>query len=219
MRVLLVEDDELLGLAVRDHLRLEGHAVDWCRLAGDADEHLRLAGYDMMLLDLALPDGTGMALLKAARSRGDRTPTIIVTARDQVTDRIEGLNGGADDYLVKPFDLAELGARMAAVTRRYAGDPSPVLRIGEVELLPAQRRASRGRAPVELTAREWAILDALLRRPGAIVPKSRLEGSLYPFGVEAQSNTVEAHVSRIRRKLGADLIQTARGIGYRLGRP
>jgi two-component system OmpR family response regulator len=217
MRILLVEDDHLIGGAVRDQMLAEGHAVDWALRLADAGDFLAVADYDCLLLDLALPDGRGLDFLTALRRRGGRVPVIILTARDQISDRIAGLNGGAEDYLVKPFDLSELSARVAAVARRYAGVPNPQVIVGSVRLDPAARTAFCDEAAISLTAREWALLDALLRRRGLIVSKTQLEETLYAFGDEVESNAVEAHVSRLRKKLGHGIIETLRGLGYRLG--
>jgi two-component system OmpR family response regulator len=219
MRVLLVEDDRLIGSAVADHLGAAGEAVDWSHSLTDADDLLTVAAYDLVLLDLGLPDGSGIDLLRRRRGSGDRTPVIILTARDRIADRIEGLNAGADDYLVKPFDLDELSARIAAVARRYAGTGNPVVRIGEVEVATAERSVTHAGRSVDLTQREWSLLDALLRRPGTTLSKRQLEEALYAFGEEIESNTVEVYVSRLRRKLGPDLIRTIRGVGYRIERP
>jgi two-component system OmpR family response regulator len=169
-----------------------------------------------VLLDLHLPDGFGLNLLKDLRRRGDDRPVIILTARDQISDRIAGLNAGADDYLTKPFDLDELSARVAAVARRYGGSPNPLLRAGTVEFDLAARRAWRDGKDVTLTRREWAIVGLLAQRPGANVSKARIEEALYAFGSEIESNTVEVHISRLRKKLGRDAIHTERGVGYRL---
>lgn len=219
MRILLVEDDESLGAAVREQAAADGHAVDWVKRAGAAEDGLRTVAYDFVLLDLMLPDGRGLDLLARLRSSGNVTPVIILTARDQISDRIAGLNAGADDYLVKPFDLAELSARIAAVSRRYAGNPNPMIALGELEIDLAARAVYRAGRPVDLTAREWALFEALLQRPGAILSKSQLEDRLYAFGSEVESNTIEVHVSRLRKKLGHGTIETVRGVGYRLGRP
>jgi len=169
-----------------------------------------------MLLDLHLPDGKGLEFLKAFRSDGYRTPVIILTARDQLSDRIDGLNAGADDYLVKPFDLGELSARLAAVARRYAGNPNPLIRLGPVEIDIALRRVTAGNEEIMLTAREWTVLEQFLGRPGITVGKGQIEDALYAFGAEVESNTVEVYVSRLRRKLGRRVIATVRGLGYRL---
>ncbi len=217
MRILLVEDEDTLAEAVAEHIRGEGHAVDCVARLDDAAAALSAVDYGLLLLDLQLPDGQGLELLRRLRRAGDRRPVIILTARDQVRDRIAGLDAGADDYLVKPFDLAELSARLGAVARRYAGDPSPLRHVGPVTLDLASHRASLAGERVELTAREWALVEALLRRPDAVVTKSQLEDTLYAFGAEVESNAVEVHVSRLRKKLGRDFVVTQRGLGYRLG--
>ncbi|MBC7137122.1 MAG: response regulator transcription factor, partial [Oceanibaculum nanhaiense] len=172
--------------------------------------------YHLILLDLALPDGSGLALLRGLRGRGDKVPVIVLTARDRISDRIEGLNAGADDYLVKPFDLEELSARIMAVSRRYAGDPNPVLRLGNLEIDQTAHSVTVAGTAAELTAREWAVLELLMRRPGALVSKERIEDALYAFGAEIDSNAVEVYVSRLRKKLGRETIRTMRGLGYRL---
>lgn len=217
MRILLVEDDRRIGSAVRDHIAADGHAVDWAETLEQARAFAKVASYGLVLLDLQLPDGQGVGHLRDMRARADRTPVIIVTARDQITDRIAGLNAGADDYLVKPFDLGELSARIHAVGRRAGAiGPDLAVKIGPVELLAAERIAKLNGATVELTAREWAVLDALTSRPGAIVSKSTIEDALYEFGAEIESNAVEVYVSRLRKKLGPEAIATLRGLGYRL---
>ena len=175
--------------------------------------------YELVLLDLMLPDGRGIGFLKTLRSRGDATPVIILTALDQVSDRIDGLNAGADDYLVKPFDLAELSARIRSVARRYAGNPNPIIAHGTLDVDLAARSIRRDGKPIQLTAREWALFEAFLARPGQLLSKAQLEEKLYAFGAEIESNTIEVHVSRLRKKLGADVIETERGMGYRLGAP
>lgn len=176
------------------------------------------AGYDLILLDLMLPDGRGIVFLKALRNSGDVTPIIILTALDQVSDRIEGLKAGADDYLVKPFDLDELSARIGSVARRYSGNPNPIIRHGALNIDLARRSVLREGKPVQLTSREWALLEAFLARPGQLLSKPQLEEKLYDFDVEIESNTIEVHVSRLRKKLGTNLIETERGLGYRLAR-
>ncbi len=216
MRLLLVEDDKALGRAVREHLALAGHAVDHVASSAAAEVALRPGDHALVLLDLGLPDGSGLDLLRGMRKRGDWRPTIILTARDQITDRIEGLKAGADDYVVKPFDLGELLARVQAVARRSAARPGSTFQSGPVRLELEKRRASVSGVEVALTAREWAILQRLLQRPGAVVSRERLEEAIYAFGEEVESNAVEVHISRIRKKLGAGLIATLRGIGYRI---
>ncbi len=219
MRLLLIEDDALIGSAVRDSLSADGHRVDWADRLADAEDHLAVADYDLILLDLMLPDGRGIPFLKARRAAGLKTPVMILTARDQISDRIEGLNSGADDYLVKPFDLDELSARLHAVHRRASNQPAPVLSFGDVEIEPAARRVTKAGRNVTLTSREWAVLDALSGAVGHVLSKSVIEDRLYGFGTDIESNAVEAHVSRLRRKLGRDLIVTERGLGYRLVKP
>ena len=218
MRVLLVEDDEALGGAVRDQVAADGHAVDWTRTIADAGETILAVPYDLVLLDLMLPDGEGIGFLKRRRSAGDTTPVIILTARDRITDRIEGLNAGADDYLVKPFDLSELSARIAAVSRRYTGNPNPLITLGELEIDLAAHAVYRAGRAIDLTAKEWAIFEALLQRPGTILSRGQLEDRLYAFDADIESNAIEVHVSRLRKKLGRASIETVRGMGYRLGR-
>lgn len=219
MRVLLIEDDTVLGAAVRDQIAADGHSVDWVPRLDAAAEALNGAAYDLVLLDLMLPDGRGITFLRRLRARGDVTPVIILTALDQVSDRIDGLNAGADDYLVKPFDLAELSARIGSVARRYSGNPNPILTHGPLEIDLAARSIHRDGRPVVLTAREWALFEAFLTRPGQLLSKAQLEEKLYAFDTEVESNTIEVHVSRLRKKLGAGIIETERGLGYRLGRP
>lgn len=217
MRILLIEDDTILGAAVRDHIAADGHSADWVGRLDRAAEHLDAAPYDLVLLDLMLPDGRGIAFLRNLRRRGDVTPVIILTALDQISDRIEGLNAGADDYLAKPFDLAELSARLAAVARRYSGNPNPLVSLGELQVDLAARTVLRAGRRVDLTAREWALFEAFVQRPGQVISKAQLEDRVYAFGSEVESNTIEVHVSRLRKKLGAGAVETVRGVGYRLG--
>ena len=217
MRVLLVEDDYVLGEAVREHVASLGHGVDWMKRLDDAREALATVAYELLLLDLNLPDGRGLDLLRELRCQGADAPMIILTAQDQIAARIEGLNSGADDYLVKPFDLSELSARIAAVARRYSGNANPLLRRGELEIDLARRIVSVAGKPVDLTAREWAVLERLVRHPNALIAKTDIEDSLYEFGAEIESNAVEVYVSRLRKKLGHDSIRTVRGAGYVIG--
>ena len=216
MRVLLIEDDVTLGEAVRDHVAADGHAVDWVKRLDEAEDARAGVSFDLILLDLNLPDGGGLDFLRRLRKRGDVTPVIILTAMDQISWRIDGLNAGADDYLVKPFNLSELSARLLAVARRYAGNPNPLIQLGPVEIDLAHRSVTRDGVPADVTSREWAVLDRLLRHPGAVVSKAQLEDTLYEFGAEVESNAVEVYVSRLRRKLGQELIATVRGLGYRI---
>ncbi|MGJ8587423.1 MAG: response regulator transcription factor [Yoonia sp.] len=217
MRILLIEDDTVLGEAVRDQIAADGHSVDWVTRLDEAGDAMAVAAYDLILLDLMLPDGLGVAFLKTLRQRGDVTPVIILTALDQISDRINGLNAGADDYLVKPFDLSELSARIGSVARRYSGNPNPIITHGTLDIDLASRSIHQSGKPIQLTSREWALFDAFLARPGQLLSKTQLEDKLYAHGAEIESNTIEVHVSRLRKKLGADVIQTERGMGYRLG--
>lgn len=216
MRVLLLEDDHVLGAAIRDHILSAGHAVDWMRRIDDARLALDSVAYELILLDLGLPDGRGLDLLRDLRAAGNKVPVIITTAQDQIAVRIEGLNAGADDYLVKPFDLAEMSARIAAVARRYGGNPIPTIVTAGVAVDLAQRKVTVEGKPVTLTAREWAVLERLLSRRGSIVTKAEIEDSLYAFGAEIESNAVEVYVSRLRKKLGRDFVLTSRGLGYQV---
>jgi len=216
LRILLIEDSAVLGAAVRDHLASVGQAVDWMRTIADAKEALDAVSYDLILLDLRLPDGAGIELLRSQRSKGNTTPVIILTAHDQISDRIAGLDSGADDYLVKPFNLGELSARIGAVIRRFRGNATSATKFGDLEINSVDRRLSDGQREIELSAREWAVLDMLSARPGAIISKARIEEALYAFGSEIESNTVEVYVSRLRKKLGKERVQTVRGVGYKL---
>ncbi len=219
MRILLVEDDAILGAAVADQIRSDGHSVDHVTRLDDAGTALKSSPFDLMLLDLMLPDGRGVPFLKDIRAKGDVTPVIILTALDQVSDRIAGLTAGADDYLAKPFDLDELSARIGSVSRRYAGNPNPLITLGDIEVDIAAKQISKAGKPVVLTSREWAIFEVLLQRPNQIVTKAQLEEALYSFDDSIGSNTIEVHVSHLRKKLGKEVIVTARGLGYRLGQP
>ncbi len=215
MRLLLLEDDLLLGEGLRDFLRAEGHLVDWCRSLAEL-RALQTEPFDALLLDWQLPDGSGLDWLRARRARGDSTLALMLTARDQLGERIAGLDGGADDYLVKPFAPEELVARLRALSRRSSAGGAQK-QFGAVTVDLAARQARRAGRAVELTAREWAVLEALVLRAGRIVPKSDLERLVLGFESELASNALEVHVSALRRKLGRELISTQRGLGYRLG--
>jgi two-component system, OmpR family, response regulator len=219
MRILLIEDDRVIGSAVREQIEADGHSVDWAQRLDAAGDALAGAKFDLLLLDLMLPDGRGIPFLKALRAKGSTVPVIILTALDQISDRIEGLNAGADDYLVKPFDLAELSARIGSVARRYAGNPNPVLVLGDLAIDQAARTVQRGGKTIALTAREWVLFEAFLQNPTQLLSKAKLEERLYSFDAEIESNTIEVHISRLRKKLGAQVITTERGLGYRLGQP
>jgi two-component system response regulator QseB len=219
MRVLLVEDDAMIGESIRKGLGQEGHVVDWAHGAREADAALAAEAYGLVLLDLGLPDGDGLGLLRSLRQRGREVPTVIITARDAVGDRVKGLDEGADDYVVKPFDLDELGARIRAVMRRHAGRGQPRVVHGELEVDPASREVRRRGRPVPVSAREFALLAALLERPGTVLSREQLESRLYGWGHEVASNAVEVHVHNLRKKLGEGSIMTVRGLGYRIGDP
>jgi two-component system response regulator QseB len=216
MRLLLAEDDAMIGAAVRDRLHGQGFAVDWVRDGRAADAALAGDVYDLLLLDLGLPGREGLAVLKALRGRGSTLPVVILTARDSVDDRVAGLDAGADDYVVKPFDLKELEARLRAVLRRRAGSASSVIEHGRLSLDLASHELRRDGVPVPLSPREFALLHALLERPGRILSRAQLEERLYGWGEEVGSNVVEVHIHSLRRKLGADLIRNVRGVGYRI---
>jgi two-component system response regulator QseB len=216
MRVLLAEDDTMIGAAVRDRLRGQGLAVDWVRDGRAADAALAGESYDLLLLDLGLPGREGLAVLKDLRGRGSTLPVVILTARDAVDDRVAGLDAGADDYVVKPFDLKELEARLRAVLRRRAGRASSVIEHGDLSLDLVAHELRRDGVPVPLSPREFALLHALLERPGGILSRAQLEERLYGWGEEVGSNVVEVHIHSLRRKLGADLIRNVRGVGYRV---
>jgi DNA-binding response OmpR family regulator len=217
VKVLLVEDDALLGDGIRAGLKLADYAVDWVRDGEAARSALRVTVYDACVLDLGLPRLDGLSVLKELRARGDALPVLILTARDSGADKIAGLDGGADDYLTKPFDLGELQARLRALLRRARGAAHPLLRHGDLELDPAEKRVTLRGHPVQLSAREYALLHDLLLHPRQIRSRAQLEESLYAWGEETGSNTVEVYVHHLRRKLGADFIRTVRGFGYCLG--
>lgn len=216
MRLLLVEDDPMIGEAIRAGLRREGFTVDWVRDGGSAGQALDTEPFELLLLDLGLPGGDGLQLLKTLRGRGSALPVLIITARDAVADRVAGLDAGADDYLVKPFALEELAARIRALLRRKSGRREPRLEHLGVALDPATHRVTRDGADVALSPREFTLLELLLERPGAILSRGQLEERLYGWGEEVESNAVEVHIHGLRRKLGAQFILTVRGVGYRV---
>jgi len=218
MRLLLVEDDTMIGEAVLDLLRAENHAVDWVRDGDMADTALHTDTYDLVLLDLGLPRRDGLSVLRALRARHDRTPVLIATARDSVQQRIEGLDAGADDYVLKPYDLDELLARIRALVRRSAGRAEPVYEHGDVRINPATREVTVGSTAVVLSAREWAVIEPLLARPGLVLSRAQLEEKLYGWKDEISSNAVEVYIHGLRKKLGAELIQNVRGVGYMVPR-
>ena len=214
MRVLLVEDDAMIAAAVRTALLQDGYAVDAVGDGASAAAALDASSFDIVLLDLGLPRRDGLEVLRQRRRRGDRTPVIIITARDEVQSRVAGLDAGADDYLIKPFDLDELAARMRSVLRRGSGRGEPLLEHAGIRLNPVTHEVSHHGAPVTLSAREYAVLEALLQRPGAVLSRAQLEERLYGWGEEIESNAVEVYIHALRRKLGSDAIRTLRGVGY-----
>ena len=214
MRLLLVEDTVELADTLARHLRAEGHAVDHAPDVEGALSALAVSDYACVILDLGLPDGSGLAFLRATRDRGDRTPFIIATARDQISDRIAGLDAGADDYVVKPFDLHELSARIRAHARRAQGLPEARMQLGDLEVDRALARIWRGGSEIRLTAREWALFETLLGARGRVLGKSALEEALYAFDDRIEGNAIEVYVSRLRAKLGPEVIETRRGLGY-----
>jgi DNA-binding response OmpR family regulator len=214
MRLLLVEDDALLGDGIRAGLQQSGFVVDWVKDGQAAKLALEAEAYALVLLDLGLPRLSGTELLKWLRGTGNGVPVLILTARDTVADRVSGLDAGADDYLIKPFDLDELAARIRALLRRAGGRAAPLIVHGQLEIDPASRQVTLEGRPVELSAREYAILQVLLENAGRALSREQLEQSLYGWGDEVESNAVEVHIHHLRRKLGTELIRTLRGVGY-----
>jgi two-component system OmpR family response regulator/two-component system response regulator QseB len=220
MRVLLVEDDRMIGSGLRQALRMEGHAVDWVYDSVAAEAAWASERFDLVLLDIGLPgsngsrDGSGLDVLRALRGRGDLTPVIVVTARDATGDRVNGLDAGADDYLVKPFQVDELNARMRALMRRQTGRASTVLQHRGVTLDPSTREVTKDGKPLLLSGREYAVLEGLMQRPGAVLTRRQLEDRIYGWGDAVESNAVSVYVHQLRRKLGHDFIRSMRGVGY-----
>ena len=218
MRVLLAEDDPMIGASVRQGLRQDGFAVDWVEDGRAAELALAERVHDAIVLDLGLPKRAGLDVLGTMRRSGDTRPVLILTARDAVADRVAGLDAGADDYVVKPFDLNELSARLRALLRRGPGRAGPVLTHGQLELNPATHEASFRGEPLALSPREFALLEALLARPGAILSRAQLEDKLYSWSETVESNAVEVHIHALRKKLGADFIRNVRGVGWMVSR-
>jgi|TARA_R110000751_G_scaffold54091_1_gene116574 two-component system OmpR family response regulator len=216
MRILLIEDEAALARPLIEHLEADQNIVEWFDTLDEADAALRTLDYDVVLLDLKLPDGDGLIFLSSLRARMLRTPIIILTARDKVSDRIDGLNRGADDYVIKPFDLDEVKARVHTVCRRSANQIAQTVQLRDLVINLSDHSVIRAGQPVRLTAKEWGVFETLLRRKSQIVPKESLEASIYAYGEEIESNALEAHISRLRTKLGKDLIVTHRGMGYAL---
>jgi DNA-binding response OmpR family regulator len=214
---LLAEDDALLGDGIRAGLKLANYAVDWVQDGQQADLALRDHAYDACVLDLGLPQRDGLSVLRALRERGSDLPVLILTARGSSSEKVAGLDEGADDYLVKPFDLDELHARLRALMRRSAGQSSPKLRCGALALDPASKEVTLHGEPVALSAREFALLQDLLSHSTHIRTRAQLEESLYAWGEEAGSNTVEVYIHHLRKKLGSQAIRTLRGLGYQIG--
>ena len=214
MRILVVEDDALLGDAIQAGLRQSGYAVDWLRDGIAADQALSTEPYAALVLDWGLPRLSGIEVLRRLRGRKADIPVILLTARDTVNDRIEGLDSGADDYLVKPFDMGELAARLRALVRRASGSATPSLKAGEAELDPASHEVTYQGNPVDLSAKEFAVLHALMLNQGKVLSRAQLEEKLYAWGEEVESNAVEVYIHHLRRKLSPTLIETIRGVGY-----
>jgi two-component system OmpR family response regulator/two-component system response regulator QseB len=218
MRILVVEDDPLLGDGIRAGLAQAGFATDWVQDGRAGELALETRSHDAVVLDLGLPRLAGIELLRRMRAGANKTPVLILTARDAVEDRIKGLDSGADDYVVKPFDLHELAARLRALIRRSAGEAAPVLRVGEIALDPAARRAQYRGAPLDLPAREYALLHALMLSAGRVLTREQLSERLYAWGEEVESNAIDVHIHHLRRKLAPQLIRTVRGVGYLMPR-
>ena len=216
MRILLIEDDAMIGKALLSGPADAGFAVDWVTDGRAAELALANDVYDLAVLDLGLPKKDGMAILASMRSMGNAMPVLIASARDAVRDRIAGLEAGADDYVLKPFDFDELVARVRALLRRNAGSGSPLLKFGSLMLDPLRKLVTQGDATVDLSAKEFAVLEALMRRPGAVLSRAQLEESVYGWGDEVGSNAIEVHLHHLRRKLGAAVIKNVRGVGYRV---
>jgi len=216
MRLLLVEDDPMIGEQLLELLRAESYAVDWVRDGELADAALQAQNYDLVLLDLGLPKRDGMSVLRALRARKQVMPVLIATARDALEQRIAGLDAGADDYVLKPFELHELLARIRALLRRASGRAEPVYEHRGVSINPATREVVAAGKQVTLSAREWAVLEPLLARPGMVLSRQQLEEKLYSWKDEISSNAVEVYIHGLRKKLGAALIQNVRGVGYRV---
>lgn len=214
MRLLLIEDDQLLGAGIQAGLRQEGYAVNWVTNGEAALGTLGLETYDIAVLDIGLPKISGLEVLRQMRARGDATPVLLLTARDTTQDKVAGLDSGADDYLIKPFDLDELSARLRALLRRHGGRATPAIRHRNLVLDPIAHTCAVDGGLVEISPREFNVLQMLLENRGKVLSRARLEEGLYSWGHEVESNTIEVHVHHLRRKLGADFIRTVRGVGY-----
>jgi DNA-binding response OmpR family regulator len=219
MRLLLVEDDPLLGDGIRTGLGQDDYTVDWFKEARSAEAALKSEDYDLMVLDLGLPDKSGLEVLKQLRSQGNDLPVLILTARDAVSDRVAGLDGGADDYMIKPFDLDELSARLRALLRRRSGRARSEIRHGEIVLDPVAHSVSLAGQTVDTSPREYAVLHMLLENQGKVMSRSRLEDGLYSWDGEVESNAIEVYIHHLRKKFGSSLIRTIRGVGYIIDPP
>jgi two-component system OmpR family response regulator/two-component system response regulator QseB len=217
MRLLLVEDDPMIGESMEEILRAASYAVDWVRDGSSADLALTAQAYDLVLLDLGLPGKRGLDVLRAYRQRGGDAPVLIVTARDASADRVEGLDAGADDYVVKPFDADEFHARVRALLRRRSGRTQSSITHGNLTVNFASHEVTLGGEPLHLSAREFALLRALLDSPGSVVSKAQLEEKIYGWGEEIESNAIDVYIHHLRKKLGASFIKNVRGVGYKLG--
>lgn len=218
MRILLVEDDDLIGDAIKNGLEQEKYTADWVKDGNSAILAMKNETFDLVVLDIGLPQRSGLEVLKEVRGSGNVTPVLVLTARDTVSDRVAGLDSGADDYLAKPFDMDELVARIRALLRRSRGRANPILTHGDISLDPAAHKVTRAGEVVELSGREFAILQVLMEYHGKVMSKSRLEEELYGWSSDVESNTVEVYIHHLRKKLGSDLIRTIRGVGYMIDR-
>lgn len=214
MRILVVEDDPILGDGLVQGLALDSYALDWVKSKSDAQIALTTNQYDLMLLDIGLPDGSGLEVLQGLRKQKSDIPVLILTAYDELSDKINGLDSGADDYLVKPFDLDELRARIRALSRRAKGSASPVFQVGDITLDPSTHKVTLANEPVKLGPKEFAILRVLMEKPGHILSKAQIEDKLYGWDMEVESNTIEVHIHGIRKKLGKTAVKTIRHVGY-----
>jgi two-component system response regulator QseB len=217
MRVLVVEDDKVIGDGISQALEMENYAADWVEDVESAETALMTNQYELLILDVGLPDGSGFDVLKQLRAKNDDTPVLILTAYDDLSYRVKGLDSGADDYLVKPFKLEELLARLRALRRRASGRSTPVLEAAGVTLDPAANKVMRGDEVINVGPKEFAILHALMEKQGKVVTKAQLEESLYGWDMEIESNTIEVHIHGLRKKLGKEFIETLRHVGYRVG--
>ncbi|MFA6053455.1 MAG: response regulator [Methylobacter sp.] len=214
MRLLLVEDDEILGEGLVEGLKMEGYAVDWLTNGKLADEALKLNCYELVVLDLNLPDMEGLDILKALRARKDETPVMVLTAKDTVPDRVEGLDSGADDFVIKPFELDEVCARLRALARRNEGRSVPNIEYKGIVLDPASHQVTWNDEKVDLSQKEFEILSFLMSNIGKVISRARLEESMYSWDSDVESNTVEVHIHHLRKKLDPSIIRTVRGVGY-----